>query len=365
MAQPPCAHRRRPFAPLEGAAAQSDVNPPAHLPHPCLVADIGGTNARFALATTPDAPLSPIIRLPTGGHADFAETAREAIAKGGFSTPRTLLIAAAGPVDGQAVTLTNARTHSGQLTLDGPRLAERLGLDQGMLLNDFEALSLALPFLAADDLLPIGGGRRDAAGTLLVVGPGTGLGVGALMQADGRFLPVASEGGHAGMGPETAEDNELWPHLGKERVSAENLISGGGLLRLYTAIAAMRGAPSLLDSPAAVTTAAVSGADPIAAEAAGTLLRLLGRFAGDMALALGATGGVFIGGGVAPRLQALLPGSGLREAFEAKGPESAWIKAVSTELVRSDAAALIGLAALASTPPRFMLDFGRRLWRAV
>jgi glucokinase len=340
------------------------MNPPAHLPHPCLVADVGGTNARFALAAAPDAPLSPLVRLPTGGHADFADTVREAVAKGGFACPRTLLIDAAGPVCGLTVALTNAKTPSGALTLNGARLAADLGLDQGMLLNDFEALSLALPFLGPDDLLPIGGGGRSPGGTLLVVGPGTGLGVGALMQGDGRLLPVASEGGHAGMGPESAEERAFWPHLGQDRVSAEDLVSGRGLLRLYRAVAAVRGVEAALDSPAAVTEAAVAGADSTAAEAASTLLRLLGRFAGDMALALGATGGVFIGGGVAPRLLPLLAESGFREAFEAKGPQSPYTRAISTELVRSDAAALTGLAALASAPGRFMLDYGRRFWRA-
>jgi glucokinase len=340
------------------------MNLPAHLPHPCLVADVGGTNARFALAAAPGAPLSPVFRLPTGGQADFSETAREAIARAGFDAPRTLLIAAAGPVNGLSVTLTNARTPTGALSLDGPRLADGLGLEQGMLLNDFEALSLALPFLGPDDLASIGGGRRESGGTLLVVGPGTGLGVGALMQADGRLLAVASEGGHSGLGPASDADWALWPHLGTGRIGAEELISGPGLLRLYRGVAAMRGVPPRLDTPAAVSQAALDRTDPAAGEAAHTLLRLLGRFAGDMALAMCATGGVFIGGGVAPRLQGLLPESGFRDAFEDKAPQAAYMRAISTELVRSDAAALIGLAALASAPRRFMLAFDRRLWRS-
>jgi glucokinase len=351
-------------APLEGAAAQPHMSLPAHLPHPCLVADVGGTNARFALAREPNTPLSPVVRLATGSHADFSETVRAAIHAGGFAQPRTLLVAAAGPVTGRSVTLTNAETAQGALMLDGPALAASLGLAQGMLLNDFEALSLALPFLAPDDLMAIGHGHREPGGTVLVVGPGTGLGVGALVQADGRLLPVASEGGHTGLGAETPEDHALWPLLGSGRVSAEELISGRGLLRLYQAICQLRTVAPEHRTPAAVAEAAVSGTDQQAKAAARTMLRLLGRFAGDMALAFGATGGVFIGGGVAPRLRPLIADSDFRLAFEAKEPQGNLMRGISTELVLSDAAALTGLQALASAPRGFMLDYRRRFWRA-
>jgi glucokinase len=327
------------------------------------VADVGGTNARFALAAAPDAPLSLMRRLPTGGRADFADTVRQAVAEADFPAPQTLLVAAAGPVSRLSVTFTNARTSDGTLTLNGSRLASALGLAQGMLLNDFEALSLSLPFLGADNLAPLGGGAGTVGGPLLVVGPGTGLGVGALMTLDGRLLPVASEGGHAGIGPATAEDMALWPHIRLDRITAEELVSGSGLLRLYGAVIRRHGREPILDTPAAVTEAALTGRDPDAREAALTMLRLLGRFAGNMALAFGATGGVFIGGGVAPRLASLFGASGFRAAFEAKEPQAEYLRAIPTRLIRSDAAALIGLAALAAAPGRFMLDYDNRLWR--
>jgi glucokinase len=337
--------------------------PEGPLPHPCLVADVGGTNARFAMVAAPDGPLSAIRRLPTGVHADFADTVRQAVAEGGFPAPRTLLVAAAGPISGLTMTFTNARTPDGSLSLDGSRLASALGLAQGMLLNDFEALSLSLPFLCADDLTLLGGGAGKVGGPLLVAGPGTGLGVGALMTADGRLLPVASEGGHAGIGPATAEDMALWPHIGLDRATAEELISGSGLLRIYEAIARQNQREPVLETPADVTDAALADRNPDAREAALTMLRLFGRFAGDMALAFGATGGVFIGGGVAPRVAAMIEASGFRAAFEAKEPQSEYLRAIPTRLIRSDAAALTGLAALAAAPGRFMLDYGNRLWR--
>jgi glucokinase len=288
---------------------------------------------------------------------------RQAVAESGSPAPRTLLVAAAGPMAGQSVTFTNARTADGTLTLRGPQLAVSLGLDQGMLFNDFEALSLSLPFLGADDLTPLGGGHGVVGGPLLVVGPGTGLGVGALMSADGRLVPVASEGGHSGIGPATPADTTLWPHLGLDRATAEELVSGPGLLRICRAVARRDGVAPALDTPAAVTDAALAGRDPAAREAALTMLRLLGRFAGDMALVLGATGGVFIGGGVTPRLAPLLEESGFRAAFEAKEPQAEYLRSIPTRLIRSDAAALTGLAALAAAPGRFMLDYGNRLWR--
>ncbi len=335
-----------------------------HLPHPCLVADVGGTNARFAMVTEPDAPLSPLLRLQTSARGDFAETVADAIKTAGFPPPRTLVVAVAGPVQGKRAELTNAATPTGKLALGGPRLASRLNLDQGLLLNDFEALSIATPFLAPADVLEIGGSSPVTGGAVLVVGPGTGLGVGALLGTDGRLLPVASEGGHVGIGPETPAEWRLWPHLGAGRLSAEDLISGRGLHRIYRAIAARHGVEAILADPAAVTRAAVDGNDHQAQEAALLFLDLLARFAGDMALAFCAVGGTFIGGGVTPRLRALIDPGRFRERFEDKGPLAAYLRSIPVRLILSDAAALSGLAAVAARPQRFQLDYANRLWRS-
>ncbi|MGL4240407.1 MAG: glucokinase [Beijerinckiaceae bacterium] len=337
---------------------------PAHLPHPCLVADVGGTNARFALAETPDAPLTPVVRLPTGARNDFAGTVEEALGIGGFQRPRSLLAAVAGPLHGLRAELTNAETAGGRLRIDGPDLAARLGLEQGMLFNDFEALSLATPFLADADTFAIGGGSRQAGGPILVVGPGTGLGVGALLNADGRLLPVASEGGHVGIGPETDAERAVWPHLAVGRLSAEDLISGRGLFKIYRAVARMRGENAALDTVSDVTKRIAEGGDTSAREAGLLFLGLLGSFAGDMALVFCATGGVFIGGGVTPRLQRILGESTFRTAFESKGPLSGYAAGIATRLILADEAALIGLSAVAAAPQRFLLDYEGRFWRS-
>ncbi len=207
-------------------------------PYPCLVADVGGTNARFASVESRVSPLSPAIHLQTGLHEEFAETVEVAIAAGGFARPRSLLLAAAGVVEGHSVALTNAITLKGLLCLDGRHLANRLGLEQGLLLNDFEALSLSLPFLPADGLQSLGGGQAITDAPRIVIGPGTGLGVGALVPQGERFFALASEGGHVGIGPVTPADFALWPFLGKnqsggDRLSGDDILSGRGLTRLY------------------------------------------------------------------------------------------------------------------------------------
>jgi glucokinase len=336
---------------------------PGALAHPCLLADIGGTNARFAVAMGPGDALTPVLRFATGASGDIGETVEGAIAASACR-PRSFVAAVAGPLDGRSAELTNARTPTGRLRIDGPALAARFGLDQGLLLNDFEALSLATPFLGPERTMPIGKAATPAGGPVVVVGPGTGLGVGGLLNADGCLYPVASEGGHAGIGPETEAEAALWPHLGEGRISAEDVISGRGLLRLHWArMRAIGRQPAHADA-AAVTQAALGEDDAEARHVAHVFLGLLGRFAGDMALAFGATGGVFIGGGIAPRFRDLLAESALREAFERKGPLSGYMRDIPMRLILSDDAALIGLAAVAAEPSRFALDYRNRLWRA-
>ncbi len=332
------------------------------LPHPCLVADIGGTNARFASIAYPGAPLSHMITLASGTYTDFADTIRQAIAKAGFSEIRSLLAAVAGPVQGRTATLTNAVTPGGNLTLDGPKLAQALKLEQGLLLNDFEALSLALPVLAGETLLQLGTVTDTTGGPMLVVGPGTGLGVAALLMDKGAFLPVASEAGHMAFGPETPEDLALWPHLGGGPVSFEDLLSGRGLVRLYAAHASKQRQPEKSISASEVTAGALGNTDRIAVEAVRHFLAILGRFAGDMALSFGATGGVFIGGGITPRLSSLIVQSTFRVAFERKSRASGFLQPIGTHLIMASNATLQGLAAVGAHPEHYRLAYAERFW---
>ncbi len=177
--------------------------PPFSAPYPCLVADVGGTNARFAILTGPEAPLSPMLRLDTGSEADFARTTLRAIEAGGFPRPRSLLWRSPGRRPRKAGGTLEHRRRGWRLTVDGDALAASLELEQGLLFNDFEALSLALPFLAAQDVVRLDDGPTAAGppAPMVVVGPGTGLGVGGLVPVEGRWLPVSGEGGHVMVGP--------------------------------------------------------------------------------------------------------------------------------------------------------------------
>jgi glucokinase len=334
----------------------------AVFPYPCLVADVGGTNARFAVVAERGGKLSPMIRLATGQDADFAEATRRAIREAGFPTPKSFLLAVAGPVADRGVTLTNAATQDGRLTIDGPRLVAALQLEQGLMLNDFEALCLALPVLPSGSLLRLSHGNPVAGEPMLVVGPGTGLGVGALLHKDGAWLPLASEGGHVDLGPRTEAEFALWPHLGSGPVSAEDLLSGRGLVRLYNAVCAQQGISSEEGDAAVVTSLALQG-EAKAVSAVQHFFGLLARTAGNMALAFCARGGVFIGGGIAPRFAEMLNSAEFASAFSDKGAASAYLSDIPVTLITAPDAALQGLSAVADKPADFALNYATRCWR--
>ncbi len=338
---------------------------PVAFPFPCLLADVGGTNARFALLDASQRPLSPMVRLDTAGESSFAEKVRRALAEGGFPTPRSFLLAVAGPVVGRKAVLSNATTANGALMIDGPQLADQLGLEQGLLLNDFEALCLALPFLREGSLMQLGRGVGFPGGPMAVVGPGTGLGVGGLLRPGAAWLPVASEGGHVGIGPEMPAEHAVWPHLGDGVISAEDVLSGRGLVRLYQALA---GVASMADgdvTPAAIAHRALKATDSQAVDAVSLFFGLLARFAGDMALTFGAKGGLFIGGGIAPRFagSSWLGEAAFAGITRSRGRANGYLDDIPIHLITAPDAALQGLAAVASVPDQFALDYVSRVWR--
>ena len=239
--------------------------------------------------------------------------------------------------------------------MDGPEAARRTGLKQGLLLNDFEAQALSLPTIPEGWERRIGPLKFGPEGPQVILGPGTGLGVAALVEADGRFTPVSSEACHIDFGPVRPEEFEIWPHLERAhgRITSESVISGAGLARVHRARMMAKGAPDPHVDPPAVTTAAA--ADPKGEEA--TSLRLywhiVARFAGDMAVTFVATGGVTLSGGVLPRVVDFLDEAAFRQAFEAKAPVDELAKRIPTRLVTREDAVLVGMAAIASTPDRY------------
>jgi glucokinase len=332
-----------------------------HFPYPIILCDIGGTNVRIACGAEPGRPLEILGHLETAAFAGLAE-AIEAALHGRDIKPLSVIACAAGPVSGRRLQLTNAPWH-----IDGPAVAKRLGLAQGLLLNDFEAQALALPALPESWLVPISVTGAPAArqdGARVALGPGTGLGVAALLERGGRFAALASEAGHIDFGPATSEEVALWPYLERPhgRVSAETVMSGSGLARLHRARLAAAGNDSL---PIDVVTLVERAKLDVTGEEACTVRlfwRLIGRFAGDMAVAFMARGGVTLGGGILPRVLHLLDPAEFRAAFEAKAPVEALVQTMPTELVIAPDAVLAGMAAIAATPDRYEIDYARCGW---
>ena len=326
-------------------------------PHPVLLCDIGGTNARFALARTPGERPVALLAARTAASPGLVEAAREAM-RVSPQLPRSMIVCAAGPMVGRTVRMTNAAWR-----IDGPETARQLGLAQGLLFNDFEAMAYALASMSAVDARPIGATPWPAAGLQVVLGPGTGLGVAALALIEGRFSALPTEAGHIDFGPVGAQEEALWPHLQRVhgRITAEAVLSGPGLERLYAARRTAVGHPPEARTAPEITMAGLAGPGD-ERDALLLLWRLAARFAGDMAIAYLARGGVTLAGGVLPRIQALLDEAEFRRAFEAKQPLEMLVRAIPTRLVTSGEAVLAGMATIAATPERFAIDYPNRLW---
>jgi glucokinase len=330
------------------------------IPFPVLIGDIGGTNARFALLEDARSPASGFASVATGDFETIEAAIEASVLAHTPLRPRAAIVDLAGPIVGDAVDLTNA-----DWIVRPPDVMAHTGIEDVILLNDFEALALALTSLEPSDLTAIGGGPPTPDGAKAVVGPGTGLGVGALVQAGGLWVPVPGEGGHVSLGP--AEDDEfpLWTNLQREhgRIEAETLLSGRGFTNLYRAVAKTEGGEALLSRPADITQAALSGSDILAARTVELYCRMLGRFAGDVALTFMARGGLYVGGGISPRIMPFLQDGEFRRAFEAKAPHGHVMATIPAWVITSDNPALAGLAAFAQAPEKFGVALTGRRWR--
>jgi glucokinase len=327
-------------------------------PFPVLVCDTGGTNVRFALAKEPGAELGEIVHLRTGDYPGLAEAIEAAAPKLGLR-PRSAIACGAGPVVGRTLKLTNA-----PWVMDGPETARSTGLSQGLLLNDFEAQALSLPAIPESWARRIGAIGFGGEGPQVILGPGTGLGIAALVEAEGRFAAVSSEACHIDFGPTSSEEYALWPHLERAhgRVTSESVISGAGLARVHRARMMAQGLADPHLEPAAVTAAALADPEGETAQSLRLYWHIVARFAGDMAVTFVATGGVTLAGGVLPRVVKFLDETAFRQAFEAKAPVDGLARRIPTRLVTRADAVLVGMAAIASAPQRYAIDYGARAW---
>ncbi|WP_395666017.1 glucokinase [Methylocella sp.] len=329
-------------------------------PYPLVLCDVGGTNARFALQAAPDAPLLPGPPVKTADHASFEKALASAFVGFGVRA-RSALVCAAGPVRGRTVELTNAGWR-----IDGAETAADLGLDQGLLLNDFEAQALALPALQDVWTTPIGPARPAAGGTRLVMGVGTGLGAAGLIEVEGRHLALPTEAGHLDFAPVGSVEAAIWPHIpisAHGRIGVETILSGAGLARLHRARCAAEGLPPPQIDEIGVVAEAMSAPDGEAARTLSLFWTLVARYAGDLALALMAKGGVTLAGGVLPKIAAFLDPAKFRARFEDKAPFGEFMTTIATRLVIANDVVLPGMAAIAAAPRAYVIDYEARAWR--
>jgi glucokinase len=327
-------------------------------PFPVLVCDTGGTNVRFALSPEPGAALGPIVHLITDDYSGLPEAIEAAAPKLG-ARPQSMIVCGAGPVVGRELKLTNA-----PWVMDGPETARRAGLKQGLLLNDFEAQALSLPAIPSDWTRQIGPLAFEGHGPQVILGPGTGLGIAALVEAEGRFTPVSSEACHIDFGPVTDEEYALWPHLERAhgRVTSESVLNGAGLARVHRARMISLGRPDPHFEPPQVTEGAEADPKGEVADSVRLYWRIMARFAGDMAVTFVATGGVTLSGGVLPRIVDFLDDAAFRAGFETKAPVDALARRIPSRLIVRSDAVLAGMAAIAAAPDRYAIDYSTRGW---
>ena len=327
------------------------------VPFPVLMADIGGTNVRFGLLVEAHSPVRHFPTVQITDFPDFATAAAETVLNATAVMPETLLLAIAAHVAALRTKLTAASR-----TMEPAALKEEMNLTSVITVNDFEALAMALPALHSDQVIPIGEAEPRDREPRVVLGAGTGLGVGSIVWAGRRAVPIAGEGGHVGFGPATARDFEIWPHLERlhGRVSGETLLSGNGLVRLYRAVCAVNGAAGGNSAEGSDVTSAAEAGDPQADEKLDLFVEYLGRRAGDFALLLLARGGIYIGGVIAPRIPERLSSPRFRAAFEGRAPHRAILEKIPTFLITEPRPAFTGLAAFAVLPERYAVDLSAR-----
>ncbi|HET9646139.1 MAG TPA: glucokinase [Burkholderiaceae bacterium] len=311
---------------------------------PRLLADIGGTNARFAWQADAGAPITDAVTLSAAQFDTLAQALRAALQQLGRPVPRHCAIAIANPVLGDEVRMTN---HHWSFSISA--LKAEFGFERLRVLNDFTALALAIPELKPEELRLICGGNAQTEAPVALIGPGTGLGVSGLLP-DGRggWVALQGEGGHVTLGGRTRREQQVlaWMEDRFGHASAERAVSGQGLVNIYEALVAIDGdAGARVPTAAEITTAALNGSDARAGESVHLFCAFLGTAAGNLALTLGALGGVYIGGGIVPRLGSFIETSPFRARFEGKGRFIEYLAAIPVFAIHSSQSpALLGAA---------------------
>ena len=309
---------------------------------PRLLGDVGGTNARFAWQAERGAPLTDVATLPAAGHETLLHAMQDYLGRYQRPAPKQCAIGIANPIVGDRVQMTN---HHWAFSIS--EMQRELGLQRFLVINDFTALALSLPSLDAADLRAVGGGTAVANAPLGLLGPGTGLGVSGLLPAIGGrgAIPINGEGGHVTLAPVNELEEQVVRILRREfgHPSAERALSGAGLVALYNALCEVDGVAARPLTPAEVTSQLDT--DPQCGRAIDLFFSLLGNVAGNLALSLGARGGMYIGGGIVPRLGDRIDRSLFRARFEDKGRFRGYLQGIPIWVVNARMSpALIGAA---------------------
>jgi glucokinase len=310
-----------------------------------LLGDVGATNARFALLSK--GVLGPIKYFTVAEFPRFTDVLNAFLDGDGRQlSVHEAVLAVAGPVDEDRCVLTNC-----PWTIDAQELCAACDFAKVHICNDFEAAALSLPYLTAADLYRLGGGESVRGAPMAVLGPGTGLGVACLVPGSDGSVVIASEGGHATMAATSRREDAIIDYLRRQfgHVSAERVVSGVGLENLYRAVVAIDGIEAPKRDAAEITQAALDDC-PIARMALELFCAMLGTIAGNVALMFGARGGVYIAGGIAPRIVDFMARSEFRARFEHKGRFRSYLEAIPSSVIVHPAATFIGLRTIACRP---------------
>jgi glucokinase len=313
-----------------------------------LVADIGGTNVRFALVPvgTTEPQREQILRC--GDFDGPVEAVRHYLSLVGNPDLGIAAFDVATAVTGDQISLTN-----GPWSFSIAATRDALGLDRLHVINDFTALALAVPILDEHETRKVGAGVPVPETAIGVLGAGTGLGVSGLLWHAGRWLAVQGEGGHVAFSPVTEREDAILNVFRRDygsHISVERFLSGMGLTNIYRALCELDGAEPVQLEPAQITEAALGGSDERARETVDIFCAALGTAASNVAITLGARSGVFIGGGIVPRLGDYFDRSAFRKRFEDKGRFSDYLSSIPTYLIVAETPALRGLATLLAQP---------------
>lgn len=303
-----------------------------------VVADVGGTNIRLAVCDLTTGKLSELKEFPC---AQFLGLDAALICY--FATlqdeVKHLCIGIACPVDDDLVAMTNLSWQFSKVALQA-----QLQLDSLYLINDYTAISLAVPFIDEQDKIKIGGGEADKKGVTAVFGPGTGLGVSHIINVADKWISLDGEGGHVSFTPNTREQTEILLLLQQQfgHVSAERILSGQGLVNLYNSLCSLTGKQAVFSEPKQITKAALDGSCETSYQSLKVFCQVMGGFAGNLGLNLACTGGVYIAGGVVPRFIDFFKASEFREFFEDKGRFKDYLSGIPTYLITHDNPGLLG-----------------------